>query len=120
MKYYKHFIIAVILVLLSYFSMKPANAQLTEGQAAVIGGVIGYVIGKDKRENVYVQPPYSIYGNPYVAQPPVVIHPSQLQGYSSETHGYCAVYTNEMYYQCLGNIQRQKNEAAYLRGLYGR
>jgi hypothetical protein len=98
----------------------PANAQLTEGQAAVVGGIIGYVVGKDKREPVYAPSPYPTYGYPHVSQPPVVIDQSQMQGYNQRDHGYCAVYLNEMYYQCLGNLQRNRNEAAYQRGLYGR
>lgn len=93
----------------------PAHAQLTEGQAAVIGGVIGYVIGKDKRPHqVYVPAPPM-----YVQQAPVIIHPSQAHGYNSTDHGYCAPYLNEAYYQCLGNLQRNRNEAAYQRGLRG-
>jgi hypothetical protein len=93
---------------------KPAHAQLTDGQSAVLGGIIGYALGKDKREIQYV-PVYPTY----VPQAPVFIHPSQVQGYNSTDHGYCAPYLNEAYYQCLGNLQRQRNEAAYQRGLRG-
>lgn len=97
----------------------PANAQLTEGQAAVVGGIIGYVVGKDKREPVYAPSPYPTYGYPHVSQPHVVIHPSQVQGYNPDTYGYCAPYLNEAFYQCLGNLQRNKNIDAYNRGLRG-
>lgn len=108
-----------LIALIFACSPKPVHAQLTDGQAAVIGGLIGYSIGKDRRETQYV-PVYPGYGYHYVPQAPVMIHPSQVQGYNRVDHGYCAVYTNEMYYQCLGNLQRNRNEAAYHRGLYGR
>jgi hypothetical protein len=108
----------LLLALVVSCAPKLAHAQLTDGQSAVLGGVIGYVIGKDKREPQYV-PVYPSYGYHYVPQAPVVIHPSQVQGYNSTDHGYCAPYLNEAYYQCLGNLQRNRNEAAYYRGLRG-
>lgn len=112
MQWLKLRIIVILIALMSLGALQPAKAQMTEGQAAVVGGIIGYVIGQgggrqQRQPQVIIQ------------QPPVVIHPSQVQGYNPETYGYCAPYINEAYYQCLGNLQRQRNAAAYNRGLYG-
>ncbi len=114
MKFFKTRVAVIALCLFS--AIAPAKAQLTEGQAGLLGGIIGYAIGKNHApQPVYAVPPVQYV----VPQQPIFIHPSQVQGYNSVDHGYCAVYTNEAYYQCLGNLQRQRNDQAYRRGLQG-
>ena len=108
MKNLKTKIAVICLVLFGFLST--AHAQLTEGQSAIVGGVIGYVLGKNsKPQPVYGPVPQGPYGPSY---PP---YPVQPQPYS----GYCGGYTGEQYAYCMGNIQRIKNEEAYRRGLYG-
>lgn len=117
LKWIKIRIVAVTLAIVGVLSCAPATAQLTEGQAAIVGGVIGYVIGKDKSGNqtqqpVVVQqvpPQYPMYGYPVQPMPQVPY---------DATGGFCP-YQGEMYYQCLGNLQRLRNEEAYRRGLRG-
>ena len=110
MKNLKTKIIVLCLVLFGFMSSE-ARAQLTEGQSAIVGGVIGYVIGKNsKPQPVYGQvPPSGPYAPSY---PPYQPQPHQYSG-------YCGGYTGEQYAYCMGNIQRIKNDEAYRRGLYG-
>lgn len=95
----------------------PTTAQISVNQAIVVGGVLGYVIGKETHSPRFSAPwPPAYYG---VVQQPVIIHPSQVAGYNDRDHGFCAPYQNEAYYSCLGNLQRVRNENAYYRGLRG-
>jgi hypothetical protein len=106
----------LLTVLLSLgLSNTPAIAQNSVNQAIVIGGILGYVVGKETQQTRFYAP-YAPYG---IIQAPVVIHPSQVNGYNDRDHGYCAPYVNEAYYSCLGNLQRVRNENAYYRGLRG-
>lgn len=82
----------------------------------MVGGLLGYVIGKETSPPRFYAPWSAPYG---VIQAPVVIHPSQVEGYNDRDHGFCAPYQNEAYYSCLGNLQRVRNENAYYRGLRG-
>jgi hypothetical protein len=94
--------------------MSKSDAQITDGQAFIIGGLLGYVIAEKHTQNTIYAVPDTYNG---VVQPPIVIHPSQVGGYSDKTHGFCAPYINEAYYTCLGNLQRIRNENAYYKAL---
>lgn len=95
----------------------PTTAQISVNQAILVGGVLGYVVGKETSSPRFYAPVQSTYYG--VVQAPIVIHPSQVAGYNDRDHGFCAPYQNEAYYSCLGNLQRVRNENAYYRGLRG-
>lgn len=122
----KKLILSIAVAAFAFIST-PASAQMTEGQGALVGGIIGYMIGKHNspqpvyaQQPAYSQPQAQVVQQPYVvSQPPVVVQQPYVTGYNPTLHGYCAGYKNELYYQCLGNRQRQLNEEAYYRGLNG-
>ena len=111
----KKLLLAVLLSL--SLANTPATAQISVNQAIVVGGILGYVVGKEPQQTRFYAP-YAT-ANYGIIQAPVVIHPSQVAGYNHVDHGYCAPYQNEAYYSCLGNLQRVRNENAYYRGLRG-
>lgn len=107
-----------IALLLSFASIN--SFALSDGQAALLGIVIGSQLG---RGAVYVQPA-QVYVYPTQPQPvyvprPVVIDSSQALYYDPQLHGYCAPYRDEMYAQCIGNMRRKNLEDAYQRGFRG-
>jgi hypothetical protein len=111
----KKLLIAALLSL--SLTSTPTTAQISVSQAILVGGVLGYVVGKETSPPRFYAPwQPAQYG---IIQPPVVIHQSQIQGYNDRDHGFCAPYQNEAYYSCLGNLQRVRNENAYYQGLRG-
>ena len=109
----------LLVTLLLSFASASSFAGLSDGQAAILGIVIGSHMN---RGAVYVQPT-PVYVQPapvYIQQHrPVYIDQSQESYYEPQLHGYCAVYRDEQYAQCMGNIKRQRMEDAYRRGLTG-
>ena len=113
MKLLKRLKTLFVSIILSLTLVSHVNAQLSVGEAAIVGGIFGIIIGKNS-----VEP--RIYGPVYPNLPgPIYVPSSGGPMYGYDLHGYCAPYRGEQYAYCMGNIQRKLNEQAYLRGLRG-
>lgn len=110
-KKFKLVIVALVAALVFACAPQTASAQMTEGQAAAVGFVLGHYVSRHNRQTVIVQ--QAPMPQSYYVQPPMPV-------YNNDMHGYCAPYSGEQYYHCLGNMQRKRNEDAYIRGLTGR
>ena len=112
LKQSKKLVVALTIAL----SSLTASAQLFEGQAIIAGLLGGMYLGKNHMNQPNNTQQIAYPQNVYITQQPVIISPSQAPMYNSELHGYCAPYQGEQYAFCLGNIERQRMEAAYRRG----
>ena len=101
----------VIVLVLAFMSQTPAKAHGSDGAAVtIVTGIIGYQLGQRSVQPTVIYQPIPM---PYQPAPAVIENPN------SGAYGYCGGYKNEQYYQCLGNLQRQRNAEAYQRGLMG-
>lgn len=88
-----------------------AKAHGYDGTAITIfSGMIGYQLGKQAAQPVVI---YQDVPTVYPSAPVIIENPG------AGVQGYCGAYKGELYYQCLGNLQRQRNFEAYQRGLRG-
>lgn len=89
--------------------------SMSDGEAGVLGIIIGSHIARQSEPRVIVQPQV------HVQREVIIISPSQAQYFNSRDHGYCAPYQGTQYAECMGVIQRRQDmDSAYSRGYYGR
>ena len=89
------------------------SSAVADPGSFIVGAILGAAVAQPHQHQVYIQPqPVYIQPQPvYIQQQPVYINEQDMRG-------YCP-YQGELYYQCLGNMQRKKNEEAYARGYRG-
>jgi len=99
------------------------SSAVADPGSFIVGAIVGAIITQPHQHPVYVQQPQPVYiqhQQPvYIQQPqPVYIQQQPVYINEQDMRGYCP-YQGELYYQCLGNMQRKKNEEAYARGYRG-